>query len=400
MDDFSAFPYALPMLLDGGAVTNLTRAGMPAGVCMEQWAAENPEVLKAVQTRFLQAGSTALLAPTFGANRACLREYGLEEAVEPLNQTLIARTRENAGGALVGALLGPSGLFVPPDGEADFDDVYELYREQVRALERAGADFIFMSSLTCLSDMRAAVLAARTNDLPVLVTMNVDESGRTVTGAELLPVLLTLQAMGADAVGLNFPCAPEKMAGIFEDVFPHAGVPLVARPGNRTIPPAAWAGGMERLFCAGVSVLGGCLDTSPAHIAALKAALQGKTPRPVAQDPDCEAATIETEAFFLGDDVTYSRPLFCTSQLPDDLIALDDSPASAALVEIASVGDAQVLAACAHLTRMPVAVHADSLPVLEAALRYYQGRLLIDTHCALDEDVLLPLAKKYGAILY
>ena len=136
------------------------------------------------------------------------------------------------------------------------------------------------------------------------------------------------------------------------------------------------------------------------HIAALKAALQGKTPRPVAQDPDCEAATIETEAFFLGDDVTYSRPLFCTSQLPDDLIALDDSPASAALVEIASVGDAQVLAACAHLTRMPVAVHADSLPVLEAALRYYQGRLLIDTHCALDEDVLLPLAKKYGAILY
>ena len=115
MDDFSAFPYALPMLLDGGAVTNLTRAGMPAGVCMEQWAAENPEVLKAVQMRFLQAGSTALLAPTFGANRACLREYGLEEAVEPLNQTLIARTRENAGGALVGALLGPSGLFVPPE---------------------------------------------------------------------------------------------------------------------------------------------------------------------------------------------------------------------------------------------------------------------------------------------
>lgn len=397
MDDF---PYPLPMLLDGGAATNLVTAGMPGGVCMEQWAAGHPDALRRVQEQFLAAGSTALLAPTFGANRAHLAGFGLAGQVEALNRRLIALTRRNANGRLTGALVGPSGLLVPPHGEADFDDVYDLYREQVRALEKAGADFILMASLTCLSDMRAAVLAARTNDLPVLVTVSVDETGRTQTGAQLLPVLLTLQAMGANAVGLHFSCPPDNMVPLFENVYPHTRVPLIARPGNTGMPPAQWAASMRRLMDAGASIVGGCRATSPAHIAALHAAAAGFVPRPLPAQPDCDAATIENEAFFLGDDLTFSRPLHCSALLPDELIELDDERASVTLVEVNDLADADLLAASAHLTRQPIAVHADSLPVLDAALRYYQGRLLIDTACALDEEVLAPLANKYGAILY
>lgn len=394
------FPYPLPMLLDGGAATNLVSVGMPRGACMAQWAADHPDALRRVQTQFLEAGSTALLAPTFGANRAYLAEFGLSDQVEPLNCQLAAMTRQNAQGRLVGALVGPSGMFVPPHGQADFDDIYALYREQVRALEKAEVDFIVMASLSCLSDMRAAVLAARTSDVPIFVTMTVDETGRTVTGAQLLPALLTLQAMGADAVGLQFSCSPDKMAPLLDEVWSHTAVPLIARPGNTDMPPEKWAAAMRRLMDAGASIVGGCLATSPAHIAALHDATAGFSPRKLPEEPDCDAATIESEAFFLSDDLTYSNPLRCTAQLPDQLIALDDEYASVTLVEIHDLEDADILAEAGHLTRQPIAVHADQLPILDAALRYYQGRLLIDTNCELDRDVLLPLANKYGAILY
>lgn len=397
MDDF---PYPLPLLLDGGAASNLAAAGMPAGCCMEQWAAAHPDALRAVQQSFLAAGSDAVLAPTFHANRASLQPFGLAEKVEALNCTLVALSRKNAGGKLVGALVGPSGLLVPPHGKADFDDIYSLYREQVRALEKAGADFLLAASQTSLADMRALVLAARTNDLPVLVTVTVDEEGRTPTGAAFLPVLLTLQAMGADAVGLHFTCPPDRMIPLVRKVLPHTEVPLLARPTNCALEPAAWAQAMRRLMDAGVSAAGGCLQTTPAHIRALKGSLKDFVPHSLSKEPDSRAAAIESDAFFLSDDLTCSRPLRCSALLGDELIALDDEPASVTLVTVNDLADADLLAAAAHLTRQPIAVHADSKPVLDAALRYFQGRLLIDSSCELEPAVLEPLAKKYGAILY
>jgi methionine synthase I (cobalamin-dependent) len=394
------FPYPLPMLLDGGAVTNLTAAGMPAGVCMEQWAADHPQVLRQVQQSFLAAGSDAVLAPTFRANRAGLAPHGLAGKTESLNCRLVALSRENAAGHPVGALVGPTGLYVPPFGCADFDDIYEIYREQVRALEKAGADFLLAGSQTALSDMRALVLASRTNDLPVFVTISVDENGHTKTGARLLPVLLTLQAMGADAVGLNFTCTPNKMLRRMEDAASHAVVPLIARPGNTQLKPQEWAAAMRRLMDAGASIAGGCLYTKPEHIRALKALLRDYVPPKVPKEPDCNAAAIESEAFFLGDSLTFSEPLSCSAHLGDDLIAMDDDPAGAALVYINDLADAKLLSDAAHMTRKPIAVLADRKPVLEAALRYFQGRLIIDSRCALAPEVLGPLAAKYGAILY
>jgi len=394
------FPYPLPMLLDGGAATNLSAAGMPDDVCMEQWAAEHPDVLRAVQKGFLAAGSDTILAPTFRANRSSLAQYGLAEKVEELNRRLVVMSRENANGHLVGALVGPSSLLVPPHGDADFDDVYDIYREQVRALENAGADFLLAASQTSLSDMRALVLAARTNDLPVFVTIAVDEDGRTPTNATLLPVLLTLQAMGADAVGLNFACSPDTMIPLMKDAASHTEIPLIARPSNSSMEPQEWAQSMRRLMDAGASIVGGCLSTTPAHILALKPLLKGFMPPKVPEEPDCYAAAIESEAFFLADDLMFSRPLMCSAKLDDELIALDDEQASVTLVCVNDLADADILAAAAHLTRQPIAVHADSKPILDAALRYFQGRLIIDSSCEIEPEVLEPLAKKYGAILY
>ncbi len=408
-----SFPFKLPMLLDGATATNLTAAGMPSGVCVEKWILEHPEKLLKLQGDFIAAGAQAVYAPTFGANRACLSNYGLEGEVADLNEKLVALSQSIAkpAGVLVGGGLCPTGLFLPPLGDADFDDIYDIYREQIRALSKAGVDFIIIETQTSLADMRAAVLAARTTNLPVFVTITVDESGRTLTGGSLLPAVITLQAMGVDAIGLNCSFGPKPMLDFIEEVIAHASVPIIAKP-NAGVPmwntpdkagyisPAEFAGEMRQLMEAGARIVGGCCGATPEHLKALADVAKDFPPLEIPKEPDCYAAAIEREAFFLGDDIIFSEPIECTSSLDDDLIDLDDEQVSAALVEVNSLDDALLLCENSAMTRLPIAVHCDSLPVLDAALRYFQGRLIVDSDCQIETELIEPLAVKYGAIIY
>ncbi len=230
------FPFQLPLLLDGAAVSNLEALGMEPGECSELWALEHPGLLLSLQKEFLAAGAHALCAPTYGANRALLDTYGLAEKTKELNEGLIRLTKEAIKAAgkeeiPVGGRIGPSGLFPPPMGEEDFDSIYNLYREQIRALSKGGADFLMIEDQSSLADMRAAVLAARTTNLPVFVTLAVDSSGRTLTGCTLLSALITLQAMGIEAIGLSCS-SPESMHDSFREAYPHACIPLIAQAGR------------------------------------------------------------------------------------------------------------------------------------------------------------------------
>ena len=408
-----SFPFKLPMLLDGATATNLTAAGMPKGVCPEKWISENPRKLLKLQSDFIAAGAQAVYAPTFGANRACLANYGLEKETAELNKKLaeLSLSIAKPAGVLVGGDLCPTGLFVPPFGEADFDDIYDIYREQVRALDDAGVDFFIIETQTSLADMRAAVLAARTTNLPVFVTITIDESGHTLTGGSLLPTVITLQAMGADAIGLNCSFGPKSMLEYIEEILPHVSVPILAKPstglamwdspgGENALSPADFAGEMREIMKAGARIVGGCCGTTPEHLKALAEVVKEFAPLPELSEPDCYAAANEREAFFLGDDILFSEPLECTSSLGDDLIDLDDERANAALVEVNSLDDAMLLCENSTMTRVPIAVHCNSLPVLDAALRYFQGRLIIDSACSIETELMEPLAAKYGAIIY
>jgi methionine synthase I (cobalamin-dependent) len=408
-----SFPFKLPMLLDGATATNLTAAGMPSGVCVEKWISEHPETLIKLQGNFIAAGAQAIYAPTFGANRACLSRYGLESEVADLNARLVALSQSVAkpAGVLVGGGLCPTGLLVPPLGDADFDDIYDIYREQIRALNKAGVDFIVIETQTSLADMRAAVLAARTTNLPVFVTITVNESGRTLTGGSLLPAVITLQAMGVDAIGLNCSFGPKPMMELIEEVMAHVSVPIIAKPnagvplryttgGAGYVPPAQFADEMRQLMAAGARIVGGCCGTTPAHLKALADVAKEFAPPEISKEPDCYAAAIEREAFFLGDDIIFSEPIECTSSLGDDLIDLDDELVSAALVEVNSHDDVQLLCENSMMTRLPIAVRSDNLTVLSAAMRYFQGRLIVDSDCQIDTELIESLAAKYGGIVY
>ena len=404
-----SFPFALPMLLDGSTVTALAGA-IPRGVCAERWLSEHPETLIALQKEYWKAGSQAICAPTAGANAVHLKEYGLQDSVEEINQKLLAASKVSAPGVPVGGRLGPTGLFVPPLGEADFDDIYDCYREQVRALEEGGADFLFVESQTSLADMRAAVLAARTTNLPVFVSIMVDSSGRTLTGGSLLPTIITMQAMDVDAVGLNGSLTPDEMLPILKEVLPHASVPILMRPSAKQadgtlLSPDEFASGIRGLLLAGASIVGGCHGTGPAYVAELKKKVERFAPlyKGAAvdyEDADNYAAAIETEAFFLGDDIVFSDPIPCSIGLGDDLIDLDDEQVNAALVELHSMDDVMLLTEHSTMTRLPIAIHTESQTILDAALRYFQGRLIIDSACDIDTELIEQINAKYGAILY
>ena len=383
----------LPLLLD--PIPDLRRAGMPAGERPELWCPAHPEPAVRLLAQSPGAGAGTLCAPTLCANRFCLPG----EDIPALNQKLVALARRAAGRTPVGALVGPSGLFVPPLGEADFDDIYEGYREQIRALDEAGADFLVLEGHSALSDLRAGLLAARTTGLPVLALLSADRTGRTLTGLRLLPALITLQAMGAGAVGLCCPAAPETAREV-EGAVPHAAVPLAVRL-EEDAAPDALAGAAAPFLSAGARILGGGIHSSgPEYTRALRGALQKAGSPAPPEEPDCEAAAIEREAFFLGDDVSFSEPIACTTSLGDNLIDLEDEQVSAALVLVTSADDALLLGRESGLTKLPIAVRASSPVVLDAALRYFQGRLIVDSASPLDRETLEPLAAKYGALIY
>ena len=174
-----------PVLLDGATGTNLQKAGMPVGVCPEQWILENSEVLIDLQKRYVEAGTDILFAPTFTASRIKLKEYGLEDHLEEMNRKLVALSKEAAKGtnALVAGDLTMTGEQLYPLGDLMFEDLVDVYKEQAKIIAEAGADLFVVETMMSLQECRAAVLAIReVCDLPVMVSLTYNEDGRTLYG--------------------------------------------------------------------------------------------------------------------------------------------------------------------------------------------------------------------------
>ena len=357
----------------------------------------HPEFLREEARRFAAAGVHGLLLPTLRANAPALAFCGLSSRADELNEGLARLGAEAAGPLPVGGRLGPTGLAFDPENPESFDAICHAYRAQVRALQRGGVSFLLAERLTSLADMRAAVLAARRSGLPVCVTVTPPAS--LGDGPSFLTSLIVLQAMGAAAVGVDgvpFETAEE----LLRESFPHAQARLAARlPVTPALTPAVFARQEGALAALGAAVLGAGSGARPEYDEAVAAFVTEAAPTP-GPEADCRAAASAFEAFFLGDDIELSEPLPCTMRLADDLIEAERSGATAALVCVETMDDAMLLAGLGALARMPVAVYAESVPVLEAALRYFQGRLLVDTSSPLEEEAVSPVAAKYGALLY
>ena len=277
---------------NGPTGSNLQKAGMPVGVCPEQWILENPEVLVALQEAYVKAGTDILYAPTFTASRVKLEEYGLADRLDGMNRALVALSRRAGGGrALVAGDLTMTGRQLYPIGEMRFERLVDIYREQAGVLVQAGVDLFVVETMMSLQECRAALLAIReVCDLPVMVSLTYNEDGRTLYGTDPVTAVVTLQSLGADAVGMNCSTGPEAMLSPVREMAAVATVPLVVKP-NAGMPeledgatvyrtaPEEFAAVGAQLVDAGASVIGGCCGTTPEHISALSRAVAGKQVR-------------------------------------------------------------------------------------------------------------------------
>lgn len=297
----------------------------------------------------------------------------------------------------LGGVLGPSGISLASPGEHDFDFLYAITREKISAFADTGVRFLLLNRQTSLADMRAALLAAKSRKVPVLACMT---SACGEENGGFLPALITLQAMGVSAVGLCGAPDDSMLAAVRRAVS-HASVPIFviadAVPGQR---PDEYENTVRPLLEAGIRLVGCGQNTSPEFLGAIAESIKKYGPPEIPEEPDCYAAATEQETFFLGDNIEFSKPLSCSGSLVDKLIDLDDERVSAALVRVESIDDAVLLGKDAPMSKLPIAVRADSATVLDAALRYFQGRLIVDSGSDIDPEVLEPLAAKYGAIVY
>ena len=271
------------LLLDGATGSNLMASGMPRGICTETWVIEHKEIFQELQRSYIAAGSQVIYAPTFGGNRINLAKHGLTDRIEEINRTLVGYSRELAGdGVYVAGDITTSGSFITADGDYTYDDAFKMYQEQVKILADAGIDLIAAETMINIEETLAAVDAANSVcDLPIMCTMTVEADGSIFSGGNAIEAAVSLEAAGADAVGINCSVGPDQLVSVVRSIKENVSIPVIAKPnagmptiddkGNAvySMNPEDFASYMKILIENGASVVGGCCGTTPAFIRAL-----------------------------------------------------------------------------------------------------------------------------------
>ena len=421
--------------LDGATGTELIKRGMPQGVSPELWALENPDAVNDIHNAYIAAGSDIVYVPSFCGNRIKLEEFGLEDRLEEINSGLARAVKSNIGDrALAFGDIAPTGKFVEPFGDLAFEDAVNTYKEQMRALIAGGVDGFVIETMMDIQETRAAVLAAKeTCDLPVMVTMTFDENMRTLSGNDPLSALVTLQALGIDAFGCNCSTGPANMIELIKTIKPYATIPLMAKP-NAGMPklvdgetvfdmkPPEFAGFTERLVEAGANIIGGCCGTTPEHIkmqaeaaAYLKPKMPVRTAVSAVSGPRGTCILGQDQPFrVVGERINPTGKKKLQAELREGKMAMvrqyasEQNAGGAAILDV-NMGlsgideKGMMLEAISLLSQsstLPLCIDSTDSEVVEAALRLYPGRALVNSISAEKDRIekTLPIAAKYGAM--
>ena len=218
------------VILDGATGSNLRKAGMPVGVSSEQWVIENPSVLLELQRAYVDAGSQIVYAPTFAANTISLRNFNLQDKVQELNTKLVKISKDGIGGrALVAGDLTTTGQLMEPRGVLTYTELYEAYKEQLKALIDAGVDLIVAETMLSVDETVVALDALQAvSNIPMICTLSLEADGSAMYGGNAVEAVLTLQEMGAAAVGLNCSVGPDQLESVVANMKEVATVPVLS----------------------------------------------------------------------------------------------------------------------------------------------------------------------------
>lgn len=271
-------------LMDGATGSNLMKAGMPRGVCTEQWVLKHPDAILALQSAYKAAGSDMVYAPTFCANRIALSGYGLQDDVSRMNRELVALSKKAVGsGVLVAGDMTTTGKPADPEDSDGYQQLLDAYREQAEALISAGADLIGVETMMGVNECVAAIEAIRSlGDIAVICTLSVQSDGKCYFDGSVFEAAEILEALGTDAIGVNCSTGPDQLESVIRTLKNTCTLPIIAKP-NAGMPKISDSGEavysmeagefaqhMERLVEAGASLIGGCCGTTPEFIEALR----------------------------------------------------------------------------------------------------------------------------------
>lgn len=434
------------VLLDGATGSNLQEAGMPTGVCPEDWILKNPEALVNLQKEYVLGGTDILYSPTFTANRIKLEEYGLADKIEQMNAELIGLSRKAIQLAkeenpelkckkiYVAGDLTMTGEQLYPIGKLMFEELVDVYKEQIRCMLVAGADLLVVETMMSLQECRAALIAAKeTCDLPVMVTMTFNEDGHTMYGTDARTAVTVLQSLGAAAVGVNCSTGPDQMRDVVMTMRRYTSVPIIAKP-NAGLPilidgetvynlgPQEFGLQVKGLVMDGATIVGGCCGTTPEHIRELAMNVKDITPNlsynPKVRQVTTERNTVEIDLngrfLIVGERINPTGKKNLQAELKEGKLDLVVSMAEEQEENGASILDVNmgmngidekdtmvsVVYELSQAVNLPLCIDSSHVGVIEAALRIYPGRALINSISLEKEkfEKLIPLAKKYGAM--
>ena len=417
------------VFLDGGMGTQLQARGLQPGQKPELAALEMPDVLTAIHTDYANAGADILLANTFGANAKKLAGCG--HTVEDVVTASIACARKAADttGALVALDIGPLGELLVPAGTLSFEDAYAEFAQVIRAGAAAGADLVFLETMTDLYELKAAILAAKENcALPIFTSMSFESRGRTFTGCTVESYAVTAAGLGADAVGINCSLGPKEILPFAQRLCRSvpAGVPVFVKPnaglpnpdGSYNLDPDGFAAEMKEYAAIGVSMVGGCCGTTPAFIAKLHVTFSPLAP---ADKISIRRSCLCTPVRFVevngitvvGERINPTGKKRLQQALRDGDSAYPCTQAMAQAEAGAQVLDVnaglpgideaatleQLVKDLQAVTDLPLQLDSSNPEALSRALRIYNGKPIVNSVNGETETLekILPLCKKYGA---
>ena len=417
------------VFLDGGMGTQLQARGLQPGQKPELAALEMPDVLTAIHTDYADAGADILLANTFGANAKKLAGCG--HTVEDVVTASIACARKAADttGALVALDIGPLGELLVPAGTLSFEDAYAEFAQVIRAGTAAGADLVFLETMTDLYELKAAILAAKENcTLPIFTSMSFESRGRTFTGCTVESYAVTAAGLGADAVGINCSLGPKEILPFAQRLCRSvpAGVPVFVKPnaglpnpdGSYNLDPDGFAAEMKEYAAIGVSMVGGCCGTTPAFIAKLHETFSPLAPAdkiPIRRSCLCTPVRfVEVNGItVVGERINPTGKKRLQQALRDGDSAYPCTQAVAQAEAGAQVLDVnaglpgideaatleQLVKDLQAVTDLPLQLDSSSPEALSRALRIYNGKPIVNSVNGETETLekILPLCKKYGA---
>lgn len=422
-------------IFDGAMGTMLQAGGLKAGACPELMNVTSPDVVKKIHRAYVEAGATIVETNTFGASRIKLAHYDLADKVREFNTAAVKIAKSAvASQAKVAGSIGPTGKFIAPLGDLEFDDAYEIFREQAQALAEAGADFLIVETCIDIQEMRAALLAAKdVCNLPVICQLSYSEDGRTVTGTDPQSAAVILEAMGASIIGVNCSLGPAQLVPVVKilsancrvpvSVQPNAGMPYLEN-GVTKFPMDAKTFGSwgKALVEAGATYLGGCCGTTPYHIRELANAVKNLEPvernftRKLMLASRSKTVVVDKNSVTLiGERINPTGRKKLAAEIREGSLlgvkrdAINQVKAGAQVLDVnmgvAGINQAEMMSRAvrevAQIVDVPLAIDTGDVQALEAGLKNFPGRALINSVSLEPErlEKFLPLAKRYGAAI-